>query len=228
MRPDGPHPSDTRPRRHQARAAPTPKGANDAGRGRARQAATPTHPPRALRRRQPGRLSYSCFKSDTHLRQSHRADRRVKHQYEHQADSSQPLSANAASTRSAAPTSPSSCAARASAPSRSAVFSPTAASSRRCARSTSAVTDSPHERTLTETPVGPPGSGGPTGLFSSGSAQPQVRPSRASGARTAGCRRCGSSRPRRGCRCAAPRRTRPWSRRPSWRSRRASWTCGPR
>ncbi len=32
---------------------------------------------------------------------------------------------------------------------------------------------------------------------------------RASGARTAGCRRCGSSRPHPGCRCGRPRRTRP-------------------
>ncbi len=39
---------------------------------------------------------------------------------------------------------------------------------------------------------------------------------RASAARTAGCRRCGSSPPHRGCRCAARRRTRPPSRRASW------------
>ena len=38
---------------------------------------------------------------------------------------------------------------------------------------------------------------------------------RASGARTAGCRRCGSSRPRPGCRCGRPRRTRPSACRPA-------------
>ncbi len=46
-----------------------------------------------------------------------------------------------------------------------------------------------------------------------------VRTGSSSAARTAGCRRCGSSPLRRGCRCGRPRRTRPLSRLPSWPSR---------
>ena len=47
-------------------------------------------------------------------------------------------------------------------------------------------------------------------------------------ARTAGCRRCGSSPPRRGCRCARPRRTRPWSPSSWWPSPSPSSASCPR
>ena len=48
--------------------------------------------------------------------------------------------------------------------------------------------------------------------------RPGLRPRRGTAGRTGGCRRCGSTRPRRGCRCAGPRRTPP-AHRPPWRPR---------
>jgi hypothetical protein len=48
------------------------------------------------------------------------------------------------------------------------------------------------------------------------SLRPASRASACCAARIAGCRRCGSSRPHRGCRCAPPRRTRRRCRSPWW------------